>query len=312
VKLSRSTGIRAEKEDGQQKGEKIEDRKVSERTNKLVEGMKKGGIDQSTAQQILDTWEKTGATSTDALRKMLLGRSLKTVGFVVFQLLLDGGAALGAYNSARYVGREEFFGKFIVEYGAYFLASYFAIGVVFDTFTLGVLAASAFQYSTNTEAFMAAVKEVAGSNKRGPNINVVEKAQTAVNAIKVASALNQISSLLKKEKAEASTLTNLSALLTLSKAKETYGFKPEKYNLTEKDAAEIAAIFSKYDLNDDMRLEELELRRLASQQNVNLDESELTAAMKLLDKRGSGYVEFDEFVDWWVNEVEPKTQEMKV
>lgn len=101
VKQSHSTGIRAEKEDGQQKGEKIEDRKVSERTSKLVEGMKKGGIDQSTAQQILDTWEKTGATSTDALRKMLLGRSLKTVGFVVFQLLLDGGAALGAYNSAR-------------------------------------------------------------------------------------------------------------------------------------------------------------------------------------------------------------------
>ena len=25
--------------------------------------------------------------------------------------------------------------------------------------------------------------------------------------------------------------------------------------------------------------------------------------MKLLDKRGSGYVEFDEFVDWWVNKV---------
>ena len=44
---------------------------------------------------------------------------------------------------------------------------------------------------------MAAVKEVAGASKRGPNINVVEKAQTAVNAIKVASALNEISSLLK-------------------------------------------------------------------------------------------------------------------
>ena len=84
-----------------------------------------------------------------------------------------------------------------MEYGAYFLASYFAIGVIFDTFTLGVIAASAFQYSTNTEAFQAAIKEVAGSSKRGPNINVVEKAQTAVNAVKVASALNQISGLLK-------------------------------------------------------------------------------------------------------------------
>ena len=27
------------------------------------------------------------------------------------------------------------------------------------------------------------------------------------------------------------------------------------------------------------------------------------AAMKLLDKRGSGYIEFDEFVEWWVNKV---------
>lgn len=102
-----------------------------------------------------------------------------------------------ADGSCRYVGQEQFLGKIVVEYGAYFLASYFAIGVVFDTFTLGVLAASAIQYSTNTEAFMAAVKEVAGASKRGPNINVVEKAQTAVNAVKVASALNQISSLLK-------------------------------------------------------------------------------------------------------------------
>lgn len=95
------------------------------------------------------------------------------------------------------MGQEQFFGKFVFEYGAYFLASYFAIGVIFDTFTLGVLAASAVQYSTNTEAFMAAVKEVAGSSRRGPNINVVEKAQTVVSAVKVASALNQISSMLK-------------------------------------------------------------------------------------------------------------------
>ncbi|DBB06897.1 TPA: hypothetical protein ACH3X3_009554 [Trebouxia sp. C0006] len=305
-----STLIKAE--DAQEKGDKIDDRKKSEQTSKLVEGMKKGGIDQSTAQRILETWEQTGATTTDALRKMLLGRSLKTVGIVLFQLLLDGGAAYGSYNSARYVGQEQFLGKVVIEYGAYFLASYFAIGVIFDTFTLGVLAASAVQYSTNTEAFMAAVKEVAGASKRGPSINVVEKAQTAVNAVKVASALNQISSLLKKEKAEASTLRNLSALLTLSKAKETYGFKPEKYGLSDKDAAEIAAIFSKYDLNDDMRLEELELRRLASQQDIKLDDNELTAAMKLLDKRGSGYVEFDEFVDWWVNKIEPQSKELKV
>ena len=98
--LRRSTLIRAQ-EDPEEKGEKIDNRKIKEQTDKLVEGMKKGGIDSSTAQRILDTWEKTGATSTDALRKMLLGRSLKTVGVVLFQLLLDAGAAYGSYNSAR-------------------------------------------------------------------------------------------------------------------------------------------------------------------------------------------------------------------
>ena len=100
----RSTLIRA-KEDPEEKGQKIDNRKIEEQTNKLVEGMKKGGIDSSTAQRILDTWEKTGATSTDALRKMLLGRSLKTVGVVLFQLLLDAGAAYGSYNSGRQVHR---------------------------------------------------------------------------------------------------------------------------------------------------------------------------------------------------------------
>ena len=89
------------KEDGEEKGEKIDNRKITEKTNKLVEGMKKGGIDQDTAQRILDTWEKTGATSTDALRRLLLGRSLRTVGVVLFQLALDAGAAYGSYNSAR-------------------------------------------------------------------------------------------------------------------------------------------------------------------------------------------------------------------
>lgn len=100
---TRSRLTTAAKEDGQEKGEKIVERKEDQaKTSKLVEGMKKGGIDQNTAQRILDTWEKTGATSTDALRKMLLGRSLKTIGVVLVQLLLDGGAAWGAYNSGKY------------------------------------------------------------------------------------------------------------------------------------------------------------------------------------------------------------------
>lgn len=47
-----------------------------------------------------------------------------------------------------------------MQYLAAFLGVYFAIGVFFDFFTLGAITFSTFQYSTNTESFIAAVQEV--------------------------------------------------------------------------------------------------------------------------------------------------------
>lgn len=35
----------------------------------------------------------------------------------------------------------------------------------------------------------------------------------------------------------------------------------------------------------------------------SLTEDELSAAMKIVDVDNSGVIEFDEFVDWWVNKV---------
>lgn len=43
-----------------------------------------------------------------------------------------------------------------------------------------------------------------------------------------------------------------------------------------------------------------------TQTGINLDDSEIRAAVKLLDKRGSGYIEFDEFVSWWTSKVVPE------
>ena len=57
----------------------------------FVQSMKKGGLDKATAQRILKVWEETGASSPEGLRKLLLGRSLRTVGVVALQLLLDAG-----------------------------------------------------------------------------------------------------------------------------------------------------------------------------------------------------------------------------
>jgi Ca2+-binding EF-hand superfamily protein len=32
-----------------------------------------------------------------------------------------------------------------------------------------------------------------------------------------------------------------------------------------------------------------------------VSDEEAKAAVKILDKRGSGYIEFDEFVAWWID-----------
>lgn len=61
---------------------------------------------------------------------------------------------------------------------------------------------------------------------------------------------------------EINSLANLSAYLTLQRAEEVYGFEPEKYGLSEAQAADIAGVFSRFDTNEDGRLEQSELRQL--------------------------------------------------
>lgn len=58
------------------------------------------------------------------------------------------------------------------------------------------------------------------------------------------------------------SLANLSAYLTMQRAQEVYGFQPEKYGLSEAQAADIAGVFSRFDANEDGRMEQSELRVL--------------------------------------------------
>ena len=57
------------------------------------------------------------------------------------------------------------------------------------------------------------------------------------------------------------TLKNLSAFLLLQRA-EQKGFEAEKYGITQDKAADFAAVFAKYDVNDDFSLEPSEIRQL--------------------------------------------------
>jgi hypothetical protein len=46
---------------------------------KLVENFKKGGLDKSTAQRVLDMWKQTGASDEEGLKKLLVRRCVPVV-----------------------------------------------------------------------------------------------------------------------------------------------------------------------------------------------------------------------------------------
>jgi EF-hand domain pair len=95
------------------------------------------------------------------------------------------------------------------------------------------------------------------------------------------------------------TLSTLTSLFVLLHAKEQYGWTPESTGMSEAEASLAAATFGKFDSNEDNRLEFSEFRSLCNAADFSLSDEESKRAVQLLDKRGSGYIEFDEFAAWW-------------
>jgi hypothetical protein len=99
-----------------------------------------------------------------------------------------------------------------------------------------------------------------------------------------------------------STLGNLNSYFVLQHAEKQYGWTPEKAGISNDQATAAAALFARFDGNEDYRLEMSEFKRLCDAADFTLTDEEVAKAMELLDKkRGNGYIEFDEFVSWWVN-----------
>lgn len=275
--------------------------KLTEKKEKLVQDFKKGGLDKSTAQRVLDMWKETGASDEDGLKKLLVRRSLTQALTIVIQAALDAGAAYGAFSLAGFLGAAENIPLHnIWGFGATFLGSYFGTGVIFDLFTLGALISASLQFQTDSAAFMAAVKEIAGASGGNTGLNVVDKAAQARSTLKVLQALSNISNLLKEEGAKsgdasAGTLGSLSTYLLLQKAEEQYGWTPEKQGLSNDEAGTIARLFARYDTNSDDRLDLSEIKVLARDLEVDLSEDEVKEAFQVLDEDNSRYIELPEF-----------------
>lgn len=168
---------------------------------KVKDRMKNRGIDKATARQILRVWKENGITDSQQLRKVLADNSMRRARFIAGQLLFDGFVVLFSLYTAGAIGRSGGLGplwSLPAEYLLYFLAFYFGIGCLFNLTTLSTTAMMTQQYNSTADEVLQAMQELAdqqpGVARSG---NVLEAGRQAVDAIKVAGALQQISALLK-------------------------------------------------------------------------------------------------------------------
>ncbi|GLC46155.1 hypothetical protein PLESTB_001195900 [Pleodorina starrii] len=306
--LQRSRSLRCQATGGQDpKQNGPEDKQAKDTTSELtgklsslLEDLQKQGMDSKKAKAVLKKWKDLGVADPEQLRKLLIRRSLRPAATVGFQALLDGLACWGGfYTSGLISDSPPFTGQFALQIAASFFGFYYVLQALLNLSVASALLFTAYKYGTNSVELLAAVQQLAGP---ATGLTVLDKAQVAVNTLKVLQTLDEIAELLKNMSTtspQRSTLQNLSAYLTLAHAKERLGFEPARYGLSEAEAGEIAYVFSTYDVNDDYRLELSEVKRLCQDLGKDLSDEEVKEALRILDTSKNGFVELDEFCAWW-------------
>lgn len=279
---------------------KTEPSGLGNKVDKVIEELKKTGMTSNKAKEVLKAWGAAGVSDPEALRKLLVSRTLAPIPTLALQSLLDATASFGGFYIGGLVSEANFPFKILVELVGYFIGCYYFVQALLELTVIGGLLFSSYKYGTSSGALLTAVQSMAGP---ATGLGVVDRANRVVNILKVVSALESVSDLLREEFASPpknDSMRNLGAYLTLSHARESAGFKPEAYGLTEAEAGKIAFAFSTYDVNSNFKLEPSELRSLCSSLGKELDGDEVKEAVKLLDSNNNGYIEFNEFVDWWL------------
>ncbi|CAG9465197.1 unnamed protein product [Pedinophyceae sp. YPF-701] len=283
------------------------------RIKEISDQMRSQGVDRARARELLAMWEKQADSgSPEDIKKVLAKGALAPVVAFSTQLVIDAVVAVASFNAAVMLGQsDDFFGKWLLGGLAYGASFYYGAEALLSLFLLISTGISTYYFSTNADAYVKAVQSLAGGET---GLGVVDRAKKAASAAKVVRMLNQMSAALRADsenaKAEAAqgakrTLSNLSSYLLLADAQTKLGFRAEDYGLTQADAESIARVFVRYDKNSDLRLEVAELAVLAKELGHDMGREETETAIRVLDKNKNGYVEFDEFVQWWTKEVSP-------
>lgn len=269
----------------------------------------------------MQAWREAGIQTPEDLKQAMQERSRKVViPAIVTQAVLDSSVAAVAFTISSLTSNSGsiFDVIYVVSTG---IGLYYTFNAAFGVVTaVGLLGSKAASSSAESDAMMKAVRMLAGEESR---IDLISKAQQAINMVKIVRSLNEVQSLLSQKVGDEQQLTSLESLaayLTLANAEKDLGFDPAKYGLNEGEALKIAAKFARFDSNDDGTLELSEMEQLFRAVCDEKDEcliisfspEELQAAMDVLDQNNNGAVEFDDFVGWYLAQLPepPSSAEM--
>lgn len=101
--------------------------------------------------QVLKAWQDDGVVDAEGVRGQLLKLGLSAVLVQGLQTGFDSLAAYCAWQTAFAVGSQEFFGAGFLGIALDTLGWYFAIGVLFDLFSLGAVTATTVKLGGKTE-----------------------------------------------------------------------------------------------------------------------------------------------------------------
>jgi len=286
------------------------------KTEEYVEGLKKAGVDAAVASKILARWsDATGGSGQggadedpSTLRRLFLKQSLTPLLAVSAQVLIDTLSAYFAFSSAALIDLSgpPGLGRSFAVGAATLLSGYFAAGALIDVVTLGALLYALVKLGACPEALLAAVKSIAaGSGTAGAatGLQIADKAAAAINAVKVAAALDAIAGMVAGSGAPGAagggTLRSLTAFLTLQRAEKKEGFDPAALGLTESQALAYALAFGGLDRNEDGYVSPAELGEVTRSLGLELSGEEAGAALAAMDADGDGRVTFGEFAAWF-------------
>lgn len=307
----------------------------------MLAQLRQTGLNQEKARRLLKAWAKAGALEPEQLKRLLVRRSLAPARALGVQAAIDLAGGVAGFVAGSTIGQSgDFPGKIVLEIICYFGAMWYAISGFAGGAALAQVLLAARRYAASADALLAAVQQLAGPEgvaaaaaEAGPGALAANVA-LAVNTAKVVAALDAIAEQLRAMDAAAagggatttasgsesdappagavkrSTLINLSAYLTVQHAEEKEGFRPSDYGLTEREATDIAAVYSQYDTNENFVLDLQELSAMCSKLGRELSRAEVQEAARIMTGGAAGGktergVTFPQFVAWWTGKGGP-------